>query len=402
MKRTYKISFFCCLAALLLLGCTDPYALQTRNFENALVIEATITNEMKQHAIKLSRTYRFEEDGPTFETDANVYIEDDLGATINFAEQDTMYVAENAFAPDPQRSYTLHITTSDGKSYSSSPEKQTTVTPIESLNPIVANLGGEQGVKICVNSFDPTGTSKYYRYEYEEAGRFQTPLWSENEIVLGEDNNDPDSFMQIYLLPRTEEAHTCYRKGRSKKIVLTSTNQLSEDRVTNFPIRTIADTSYILNDRYGIKVRQYVQNLASYTFYKTLSELSSNGSILSQNQPGFFYGNIRNDNDASEKVIGYFEVSSVSEMALLFDYNDIFPNNLPIPWPYECTERDLNQDDWSSPRPLGDAHVIINLTSAGSMLFHTWNAQGWYTLASSQCVDCRVTGSNVPPDFWQD
>lgn len=397
---------FCGISALigiiLATSCTEPYALQTRNFENAIVIEASITNEMKQHAIKISRTYRFEQDGPTFETGADVYIEDDMGTTIDFEQQDTMYVAQNAFLPDPARSYTLHITTSDGKSYSSTPEKQTAVTSIESLTPITSNIGTQPGVKICVNSNDPTGNSKYYRYEYEEAGRFQTPLYSDNEIHIEPDNGDDDAFEQIVLAPRTEEAHTCYRMGKSKGIILTSTNQLSEDRVVNFPVRTLTDTSYVINDRYCIKVRQYVQNLASYTFYKTLSEISSTESLLSQNQPGFFYGNVHSDNDPDEKVIGFFEVSSVSEKVLAFNFNDIFPSTQPPGWPYECAQRTLNQNDWSYPRPLGDAHVIIDLTQVGTMLFYTWNAQGSFVLASDQCVDCRLTGRNTAPPFWQE
>ena len=43
---------------ILLFGCTEPYVLQTSNFEEALVIEATLTNEFKKQQIKLSKTYR--------------------------------------------------------------------------------------------------------------------------------------------------------------------------------------------------------------------------------------------------------------------------------------------------------------------------------------------------------
>lgn len=393
----FLTSVFCLAIA----GCTEPYSLQTRNFESAIVIEATLTNEMKQHAFKISRTYRFNDEQP-FENDADVYVEDDAGNVIQFEQQDTMYVSQNAFLPDPERNYTLHVTTSDGKSYSSTPEKQTAVTTIESLNTTVMNMGEQQGVQISVNSSDPTNSSKYYRYEYEEAGRFNTPLYSENQIVIGEDDSDEDDFQEIYLWPRTVDVQTCYRRAKSNRIILTSTNELSSDNVQNFPVRFIPDTSFIINDRYAIKVRQYVQNLASYTFYKTLSEISSTGNILSQTQPGFFFGNIRSDQNPDEKVIGFFQVCSVSEAVARFDYTEIFPSNLPIPWPYECSQRELNQDNWSYPRPLGDAHVIINLIEVGTMEFYTWAPNGFYTLASDHCVDCTVTGKLDPPPFWED
>ncbi|RZJ73460.1 DUF4249 family protein [Flavobacterium sp.] len=395
LRLTAAFSLLC------LFGCTDPYVLQTRNFESALIIEASITNELKQHAVKISRAYRLEESGPTFETGASVYVQDDLGNVIDFEQQDTMYVSENAFLPDAARTYSLHISTSDGNSYSSTAEKLTTVTPIGNLSREIVSMGGVNGVQIRANTFDPTGNSKYYRYEYEEAGRFATPNYFETEVVVGPDDSDEDNFEEILLQPRTEQAHVCYRQGKSKSVVLTTTTGLGEDRVVEFPVRTIADTSYIVNDRYSIKVRQYVQSLASYTFYKTLSELSSIGNILSQTQPGFFYGNVRNDDNSEEKVIGFFEVSSVSEAVMAFDYNEVFPNNLPIPWPYECSNRTLNPENWSYPRPLGDAHVIIDLTQAGTMDLSGFDANGWFIMTSDQCVDCRVTGSNVPPPYWQ-
>ncbi|NUY81749.1 DUF4249 domain-containing protein [Flavobacterium sp. MAH-1] len=383
-----------------IIGCTEPYALQSTRFESALVIQATITNEMKQHVVKLSRTYRLEETGPSFESGADVYLEDDSGNVMPFEEQDAEYISENAFIPDAQHKYTLHIVTSDGNSYSSTAEKLTTATPIENLTPVAIGIGNEQGVEIRVNTYDPTGTSRYYRYEYEEAGRFKVPFYSESEVVLFPDNNDDDSYPEILLLPRTEDARTCYRKGKSNKILVTSTQQLSEDRVINFPIRAIVDTSYILNDRYGIKVRQYVQNLASYTFYKTLREFSSTGNILSQNQPGFFYGNMRNDQHPNEKVIGYFEVSSVSEKVLMFNFNDIFPSTIAPPWPYECTFFTYNQNVFA-PGPLL-ALDLINDLSAGTITYYEQDNQGFYIMVSDQCGDCRVTGSNVQPAFWQD
>ena len=400
MKKNTKYILIL-LSLLALSACTEPYALQTRNFESAIVIEATLTNELKQHAIKISRTYRFDAN-QTFENDADVYVEDDGGNVIQFIQQDTMYVSQTAFLPDPAKSYTLHVATADGKSYSSTPEKQTAVTSIQNLNTTVMNVGTQQGVQISVNSSDPTNSSKFYRYEYDEAGRFRTPLYSESQIVIGQDDTDEDNFQEIYLWPRTVNVQTCYRRAKSNRIIITSTNELSSDNVQDFPVRFIPDTSFIINDRYAIKVRQYVQNLASYTFYKTLSEISSTGNILSQTQPGFFFGNIRCDQNPEEKVIGIFEVCSVSESVISFDYNDIFPNNLPLPWPYECTERTLDQNNWSFPRPLGDAHVIINLIGVGTMEFTTYSPLGTYVLASDQCVDCTVTGKLDPPSFWQD
>ncbi|WP_290842055.1 DUF4249 domain-containing protein [Flavobacterium sp.] len=387
------------LLLLSIIGCTEPYALQTRNFESALVIEASISNELKQHSIKISRTYRLGESGPTFENGANVYVQDDLGNTFDFEQQDTLYVSENAFAPNPERAYTLHIVTSDGTSYSSTPEKQTTPTPIESLTAVASNLGELPAIQIRINTSDPTGNSRYYRYEYEEAGRFKVPHWRNKYLAVYPDNDDDDTFPELLLMDRTEEAETCYKKGRSKSIILVSTVGLAEDRIIDYPIRTIADTAYLINERYGIKVRQYVQNLASYTFYKTMSELSSTGNLLSQLQPGFFYGNIRSDGNPNEKVIGFFEVSAVDEKVVMFNYGNFFPGQLPPAFPSECKFDTYIQDVLEPGQFLG--LQLIERVQENAVNYYETDTQGNYVVVTSKCGDCRLSGSNITPPWWQ-
>ena len=73
------------LAVLAVLGCTEPYAIRPSSFEEVVVIEAPLTNENKQQEIKISSSYRFGEDGPVAEPEANVYITDDQGGNYDFA-----------------------------------------------------------------------------------------------------------------------------------------------------------------------------------------------------------------------------------------------------------------------------------------------------------------------------
>ena len=56
-------------------SCIEELNLETETvFENALVVEATITNEFKQQSVKLTRTYATGSSGPVVESDANVKI----------------------------------------------------------------------------------------------------------------------------------------------------------------------------------------------------------------------------------------------------------------------------------------------------------------------------------------
>ena len=397
-------------------SCTTPYAYQTNSFENAIVIEATITNELKKQEIKLSRTYRFEEDGPKFETEANVYLIDDLGNRYNFEEVDSKYFSITEFKALPERKYQLHISTKEGGSYSSTIEKLTTVTELNELKPTVINKEGILGVEIRVHSFDPTNTSKYYRYEYDEVYKIIAPKWVNTEAVAKYFPAGSFLLGQLTLQPRTTEARVCYSTKKSNTIILTNTNNLSEDRV-DFPIRFIASSDYIIMNRYSIFVKQYVQNLAAYTFYQTLKEVSGSESLLSQNQPGFIVGNIKSDNNPNEKVIGFFDVSSISEKRIFFNFTDIFPTEQPPKYPYNCPNiTDANKYEYafkycfSVPGPCKGQTILGNISQRASVYYGGYAQFGIVPYDGTaeiqmypiQCGDCTSFSSNIKPLFWKD
>ncbi len=405
MKNYVNKIFILILSATFFVSCTEPYALQTNNYEEALVIEATITNELKYQEVKITKTYKLEENFPTTVSDAVVILKDNLGNTYDFAEQGNKYVSVNEFKAEPNRQYQLKIITDNGRSYVSTTEVLTHETSIQSIVPTATNVNGVRGAEMIVNSFDPTNSSKYYRYEYEETNKIIAPKWVPVKAVV----SPTPSPGVINLVPRTEEAQICFTTKKSDKIILTSTNDLSEDRV-NFPVRFIKDSDYIIANRYSILVKQYVQNLASYTYYKTLKELSGSEGILSQNQPGFFFGNIKSLENPDEKVIGYFEVSSVSTQRIFFNFEDIFPNQLQPKYPYNCNPDPLLGNDdpefffkycFSSFDLTCSGFTVLSVLSSGSMVYYNFG-DNKYELYPTPCGDCSSFSSNIRPTFWID
>jgi len=390
-------------------SCTDPYALQTNNYEEALVIEATITNELKYQEVKITKTYKLEENFPTTVSNAVVILKDNLGNTYDFAEQGNKYVSVNEFKAEPNRQYQLKIITDEGRSYVSTTEVLTHETSIQSIVPTVTNVNGVRGAEMIVNSFDPTGSSKYYRFEYEETNKIVAPRWLpvKAQVVYGPSGSNPPAV--VNLLPRTEEAQICFTTKKSDKIILTNTNNLTEDRVT-FPVRFIANNDYLIANRYSILVKQYVQNLASYTYYKTLKELAGSEGILSQNQPGFFSGNIKSVENSDEKVIGYFEVSSVSSQRIFFNFNDVFPFELNPKYPYKCNPDPLLGSDDPEvyfkfcflPFDFTCAgYTVLQLLSSERSVYFNF-VDNIYELYPTPCGDCTSFSSNIRPTFWID
>jgi hypothetical protein len=409
MKILFRFLTILILATIV--GCTTPYDYQTNGFDDVIVIEATITNQYKTQEIKLSRTYKLEEKKPTFETKAVVFITDDQENKYDFKESADTYTSVSEFQASPDRTYELHIRTQDGRSYVSTAEILPKQTQIESLNASAITKEGVLGVEITVNSTDPTNSSKYYRYEYEDTYKIVTPKWYFQKAV-------PHFFPagsyppgELTFETRTEEARICYSSGKSNELILTSTSDLSEDKVVNFPVRFIPSTDPIIRNRYSILVKQYVQSLASHTFFETLKKISNSGSILSQTQPGFFNGNIKSVDNPGEKVIGYFDVSSYSEKRLFFDFRDIFPTqpqpkyqfDCPAPIPDNQTKAYLFKYCFNkNPEFECQGELILNLLATGLKVYFPTEGPNVYILYDVQCGDCTSFSSNIKPPFWID
>lgn len=414
---TYRLILIALFAAVS--SCTTPYNYTTNGFENAIVIEATITNELKKQEIKLSRTYKFEDEGPVFETGAVVSVTDDQGTVYGFDEENGSYFSASEFNAAPGRTYQLHVKTKDGKSYSSTAEKLTTETNLEDIAANVITKEGVLGVEIRAKSFDPSNSSKYYRYEYDETYKVIAPKWIPNEAIPIPKNSGPAPG-DLFIQPRTKEARICYSTKKSDAIIVTNTNNLSEDRV-DFQVRFIPSTDYIIANRYSILVKQYVQNLSAYNFYQTLSKISGSESLLSQTQPGFLAGNIKSDTDSSEKVIGFFDVSSYSSKRIFFNFTEIFPTEKTPAYPYDCpmelttaTQKKEHQllycfSPNAIPACFGNT-VYARIFQGVSVYYGGYNSLGTIPndgsitveIYNTECGDCTSFSSNIKPLFWID
>jgi hypothetical protein len=371
-------------------GCTETYNLQTNTYEEALIVEATLTNEVKLQEIKITKTSQFEEEEIKTEKGAVVNVKDNKGNNYHFKELDSIYVSETEFKAEPNTEYTLEISTSDGKKYQSSPEVLTTANEIESITPkVVTDSKLGRGVQINVKSYDPANTSKYYRYEYEESYKIIAPAWHSTKLII----TGPREVAEV---PNSSDTKICYSIKNSTDILQFTTTNLQEDRV-DFPVRFISDQNYIISHRYSILVKQYVQNIESYTFYKTLKEISSSTSILSPKQPGFINGNIKCITDSDSKVIGFFDVSSISSKRIFFNYADLFPGEPLPPYYTDCTPRFyLFCWGFSDPPCLG-GQVIYDLTHNFTTLS---SSEPQYNMVDAPCGDCTTFSSKVVPTFW--
>ena len=390
----YKLNTFiiCTLSALLFHGCTETYPLLTNTYEEAIVVEATITNELKYQEIKITKTARFEDENYLPESGAEVFITDDAGNQYKFKEDSEKYVSITEFQAVPERKYQLHINTKDGKSFESSPEYLTAVSPIQSLTTAVEIKDKAKGIAIRVNSFDASAKSKYYKYEYEETYKVVAPKWSSIKVTL--DENDRFVFSQ-----NSTDKIVCYANKKNTELLLTDTNNLTEDRV-DFMVRFIDKQDYITTTRYSILVKQYIISLASYSYNTTLKKMAGSGNILAPNQPGLLLGNLKSVNNPSNKIVGYFDVASVSSERIYFNHNDLFPNELPPPYIVDC-DQFCYGGEGEVPVPCTHQLPLLDDFVFGLITFHSSGTSHIYWV-NAPCGDCTKIASNIKPTFWVD
>jgi len=402
-QKSYELMV---LIALGLLGysCVEPFEPQTVTFESALVIGATITNELKFQQVSLSRTFTFEEDALRAESNANVKIVDDSGNEFIFQESiEGIYVSTVAFAASADSDYKLEITTNDGRSYASQNAQLTAVTQIDQLYAErLTNDDGEEGVAILLNSFDPSGRSKNYRYVYEETYKIIAPNWTTKDLVVVPSGpNVP--ICAVEVVPREQAEQVCYTTDNSNAIILTDTNGLTEDKVDSFVVRFINRDNYIISHRYSILVKQLVQSNEAYTFFETLNSFSGAESLFSETQPGFLSGNVFSEDDPNEMVLGYFDVASVSEQRIFFNYEDLFPSEPLPPYTIPCVEVAPPLVAPGIPPKC----VLSIMVEVNSVKYVNENdapqlGEGPFLVVPRECGDCTALGGTEVPEFWEE
>lgn len=374
------------------IGCVEPFEIEAENFESALVIEGTITNEFKHQEIELSRTFALDAEGPNPEINAQVKVVDLAGNSYQFKEEEPgVYRSFQQFSAKRNSAYQVEITTSDGRNYSSEPAGLNTASNIDKLDVVKSNqtINGvkQEGLAIIANS--AKNDSKYYRYTYEETYEFRSYYRIPNKLVIVND--------RLKIVPETEEDYLCYVTEDSESIIISSSTAVNDEAVNEFPVRFLSKKDPAISYRYSILVKQYSLSREAYNFYEILNELSGSESLFSQNQPGFVNGNVYSVDNANEKVLGYFSVSAVDSQRIFFDFTDFYDRNERPDYPYNCT---IMRPEYLALINAIETDVLGLISKANGPPDN--EGTGPYRMAPKPCVDCRAFGVNVKPDFWED
>ena len=368
---------------LMLSGCVEPYDSPVNNLPNNYLVVEGIIGDGKSY-FQLSRTSNLNEGTLTFETSAQVYIENESGSGSYLLNETENGLYEAVLDLDANDQYRVKIYTANDAEYVSEYVPLTSSPEIDSISWEEVN---DEIIQLYVTSHDPENNTRYYRWTYKETWEYHAAFSSSLEYVNGE------------IVPRdyiNNQIYNCWQSSASTRILVASSVQLQEDVIYKQPLLSIRPaSSNKLDVKYSILVQQYALTKEAFEYWDLLKKNSESLGTLFDPQPSQLPGNLHCISNPDEPVLGFVSAGAVSEKRLFLRRTEI-----PISIPYNrnpSCERDtvdLAPEALESAFAAGDSIPLTGVYGMGGF-------EG-YEATSTYCADCRTRGgTNVKPDFWE-
>lgn len=378
-------------------GCIEPFDTEVAGVDGLVVVNGQITDQPGPYRITLSRSASLNDSTFKKINNTQVYIEEENGVKEQLKEHDpgTYFTSEGGIRGQVGKRYQLTIQLSGGAQYASawvtvikSPEVDSVYYLFEE-KPVGNDI--EKGFQIYVDSEDPTGNVRFFRYEWIETWKYSAPF-SPRPTYVGGDNG-------LELGP-TGPNRFCWQTDTFTNVInLSSSLNNNTTGVIQHPIAFVSTTTSKLLNRYSILLKQFALEEEEFEFWKGLQETSTgNGSVFDK-QPQVITGNMQNVNDPDEPVLGYFSASTFSEKRIYINRSALPDGIVPdLSLLFECQNGldSLARNDnfkWNLLRQ-------INLGRAFFGFYGVIDVAG-AILTMPECVDCTLQGGVVTaPDFW--
>ncbi|WP_100341062.1 DUF4249 domain-containing protein [Mucilaginibacter auburnensis] len=369
------------LIGMLLCACKEKYVPVLKDVNpNYLVIDGFINTGGDSTIFKISRTFKVDSKAIVSpERNAVVTVESDGGLTVLLPELPSKpgTYSVPSLVQDHTKKYRLRVRTNNGKIYLSDFVESKVAQPVSiSYDVRHGNLN------MYANSTDPGGNSRYYKFAYEETWEYVAPFNSQYKVV------------NRAIVPRVypqDDIYHCYRYVKSGRIALASTLSLTEDKVADFTLEVIPETSEKIQRQYSIYVEQTVLTKAGFEFFETLRKNTEQVGSIFDSQPSQLFGNIHCTTAPDETVIGFVSAGTVTKKRTVLLAKEL-PFSIKGVNLYGCTA-DILQGQ--------DIRDLITNPSSPEYLPLYYDEQFNLYATQQPCADCRLRGGTLtmPPYF---
>lgn len=340
---------------------------------NYLVVDGSIVTG-DSTTIRLSRTGNISDSFQVIpETNAHVFIQGQLNGEVSLRETNNgIYTTDGSLITEGDK-YRLRIITQNGKEYLSDEVDVKRSPEIDSVE-----WAQNDDVFIYVNTHDPSGITRYYRWEFEETMEYTAMFDSHLDFRNGE---------VVFLRPE-EYRYTCFKFFTSTDILIGTSAALSDDIIRRALITRVPNDNSKITTRYSILVKQYALSPEAYQYWQILKRNTEQTGGIFDPQPAQLSSNIRCTSDPNEPVIGFVSASSVSQKRIFIRHGQLQDRTTPT-YGLMCTETFISPDDAG------------NHLSDGTMLPAYFTTRGGLAIAPAKCIDCRMQGGILQkPSYW--
>ncbi|MCP9766675.1 DUF4249 domain-containing protein [Lacihabitans sp. LS3-19] len=328
-------------------SCIDPIKVSVDASKSYLIVDGIISDLDEQQVISIFRTNKAANFASSEFTatiapksddifpvkEATVWVMENGSNKIDLFEYEPgYYKTPPGFVGKVGSEYALFFTTKEGEKYHSTAEK---IVPVPEIATLLSKFN-EKGIKdkssntgnisthdIYIDFIDPAGEKNFYRWKwfsYEiqnicetcKQGRYYRS--GTNLSPVGECIKDL-SLPSINYFDYFCES-LCWDIFLGSKIDIFS--DLYTDGKTQYD-KLVAQIPLYQSNPCLVVVQQYSMNPNAYRYLKLIEDQSVNTGTLADTPPAPIKGNVRNVNNESEIVLGYFGVSAVSEVRYMLN-----------------------------------------------------------------------------------
>lgn len=297
-------------------SCLSPIDFPTENTGDRLVVSGQVSNISDQNFVQLGLTASTDR-LPYPIVGANVELLDDEGNVYNYEEDQFnpgTYLLPG-FSGQATRTYFIRVLTPSGQTYESQLERMP-----ESLGDLTSHyefvreeytdlegiISQQPFIKIYVNSTLPsTAQSLFIKWNIEEA-------------YLLSPTDFPDPFGSV--------PPPCFivQNADPQRITLHNSEEVKTETISNLLIGSrIVDWSF--QERHYFTTYQSSITKDAHEYWRKVNILANQVGSIFDTPPAEITGNIRNINNPSEKVLGYFQATSQT-----FDRMYLLKSDLPF------------------------------------------------------------------------
>jgi len=371
------------IAGIMLNSCISSYESEIDNEPDLISIEGSLIKGESEQTVLVSKTSSILYPRFNAVVGCNVTLLDELDNAYSYHE--TTMGNYTLDIPDEElvtgRNYMIRVITSEGEVYESDFEMLKPGIEVDSLyyaieDGVDAITGYPySGVQFYLDVKAPENESRYFRWTLEETFEYTSfgPIsYYYMDITL----------TPVYP-PDEWAVYQCWKGGPVTGLFQTSTMNLMENEKKKIPLNYVSNQTERLRIKYSLLVNQFSLSENAYNYFEENRIATEESDGLYTRQPRQPISNFQNINDQSERVLGFFWVSTKTSRRIFVprvESMDVQPEACAY-WEFDPME------DGEGPFPV----YIFDDKSRGKKYV------SYYT-----CFDCtKRGGSSIKPVFWE-